>query len=199
MSFLDTNGLKTLWGLITAKIGTVNTTLTTHTSNKSNPHGVTKSQVGLGSVDNVSKADILSAVYPVGSIYISVNETNPGTLFGGTWEAFGQGRTLIGAGTGNDGSTSLSFTAGETIGEYNHKLTTNEIPTHTHKPTEWGLIIAQGGNSGEFSLNDIGTNGNVNYFKHDKDQNRYTSYVGGSKSHNNIQPSIIVYMWKRVS
>lgn len=78
------------------------------------------------------KKDIVDLIYPVGSIYISMNSTDPSTLFGGTWEAFGQGRVLIGAGTGNDGSTSLSFTAGGTGGEYKHALSVSEMPSHTH-------------------------------------------------------------------
>ena len=78
------------------------------------------------------KKDIVDLIYPVGSIYISMNSANPSTLFGGTWEAFGQGRVLIGAGTGNDGSTSLSFTAGGTGGEYKHTLSVSEMPSHTH-------------------------------------------------------------------
>ena len=78
------------------------------------------------------KKDIVDLIYPVGSIYISMNSTNPSTLFGGTWEAFGQGRVLIGAGTGNDGNTSLSFPAGFTGGEYKHYLTTSEMPDHKH-------------------------------------------------------------------
>lgn len=78
------------------------------------------------------KKDIVDLIYPVGSIYISMNPADPSTLFGGTWEAFGQGRTLIGAGTGDDGSRSLSFTAGGTGGEYKHTLTIGEMPSHTH-------------------------------------------------------------------
>ena len=62
---------------------------------------------------------IKSAMYPVGSVYITYNNVNPGTFLGGTWERFGQGRTLVGEGTGNDGSTSMSFTtAGDTGGKY---------------------------------------------------------------------------------
>ena len=61
---------------------------------------------------------IKSAMYPVGSVYITYNNANPGTFLGGTWERFGQGRTLVGEGTGNDGSTSMSFTANNTGGKY---------------------------------------------------------------------------------
>ena len=61
---------------------------------------------------------IKSAMYPVGSVYITYNNNNPGNFLGGTWERFGQGRTLVGEGTGNDGSTSMSFTANNTGGKY---------------------------------------------------------------------------------
>ncbi len=61
---------------------------------------------------------IKSAMYPVGSVYITYNNNNPGNFLGGTWVQFGQGRTLIGEGTGNDGSTSMSFTANNTGGKY---------------------------------------------------------------------------------
>ena len=71
--------------------------------------------------------------YPVGSIYMSTNSANPGTLFGGTWEAFGQGRVLIGAGEGTDAnSVKKTFTGGATGGEYEHTLTTAEMPAHNH-------------------------------------------------------------------
>ena len=70
---------------------------------------------------------IKSAMYPVGSVYITYNNVNPGTFLGGTWERFGQGRTLVGEGTGNDGSTSMSFTANSTGGLYNHSMVRDDI------------------------------------------------------------------------
>ena len=68
-------------------------------------------------------------VYPVGSIYMSVVETNPAELFGGTWEAIAPGRVLLGAG---EYSSIVSYTAGTTGGRIDHVLTSSNIPKHTH-------------------------------------------------------------------
>ena len=64
------------------------------------------------------------SAYPVGSIYMSVNPTNPADIFGGTWQALNQGRVLIGAGTAHP--------AGEEGGAETVTLTENQIPSHTH-------------------------------------------------------------------
>ncbi len=76
-------------------------------------------------------------VYPIGSIYMSVNAINPGNLFGGKWEQI-QNRFLLAAGTSyNNGTTGGSAThtpsgtlSGGAVG--NHTLTVSEIPAHTH-------------------------------------------------------------------
>ena len=68
---------------------------------------------------------VLDNVYPIGSIYMNVNSTNPGTLFGGTWEQI-QGRFLLGM--------SSSYPAGSQGGEASHTLTTEEMPSHGHNP-----------------------------------------------------------------
>lgn len=65
-------------------------------------------------------------IYPVGSIYISVNNTNPSLLFGGVWERWGQGRTILGA---NDSDTEVEIEGGSET----HTLTINELPSHQHK------------------------------------------------------------------
>ena len=58
------------------------------------------------------------AFFPVGSVYLTYTNTNPGTIMGGTWVQFSQGRVLLGQGTGSDGSTSQTFDAGATGGRY---------------------------------------------------------------------------------
>lgn len=75
----------------------------------------------------------LDSVYPVGSIYMSTSSTNPHNLFGGTWEAYAQGRVLIGVGQGTDANgVKKTFNAGATGGEYEHTLTVGEMPAHNH-------------------------------------------------------------------
>ena len=73
-------------------------------------------------------SDIFNAVYPVGSIYMSVNNVNPGLLFGGTWEAWGSGRVPVGV----DANDTDFDTVEETGGEKTHALTVSEMPTHNH-------------------------------------------------------------------
>lgn len=136
----------------------------------------------------VSDSDLLNRIYPVGSVYITYNNNNPGNFLGGTWEQFGQGRTLIGQGTGNDGSTSMSFTSESTGGEYNHKLTTSEMPKHAHESYHWASSTTAGWLSGMLYYGQKGTAGG-----------RATSTTGGDSAHNNIQPYITVYFWRRTA
>ena len=91
---------------LSAKQGnTLNTSITNHVNNKSNPHGVTKAQLGLGNVENKSSADLLNLVYPVGAIYISTANTNPGKAFGGTWEALTNTYLVTTSTTNNENDT----------------------------------------------------------------------------------------------
>ena len=79
----------------------------------------------------------LLKVYPVGSIYISYNNTNPGTLFGGTWENYGNGRVLKGINSGTAGTTGGSATT--TLKEENLPSHRHSIPVLTGSTGEAGL------------------------------------------------------------
>lgn len=135
--------------------------------------------------------------YPVGSIYLSVNDTNPATLFGGTWERISQGRFLLGAGANVANTTNYwgaypagkeNFPSGEMGGEVEHTLTVDEMPSHTHpERLEWGNTKAWG-------LTGTGQGANAVV-----DQGSVTGATGGGKPHNNMPPYLVVYMWKRVS
>ena len=93
--------------------------------------GTVRSVNGIKPDENANvtiQVSILQA-YPVGSIYMSVVETNPAELFGGTWEAIAPGRVLIGAG---EYTSSISYTAGDKGGVTSKTLTSSNIPKHTH-------------------------------------------------------------------
>lgn len=136
---------------------------------------------------NTTIDNTINSIYPIGSVYISLTETNPGTYLKGTWEQFGQGRTLIGVGTGNDGTNTQEFGVNATGGEYKHKLVIDEIPSHSHK--YYSPIVQEVTPSSNTS-----TYGNyIKGYKIDSDS------AGGDGYHNNIQPYITVYFWKRVN
>lgn len=129
--------------------------------------------------------------YPVGSIYLSVNNTSPAELFGGIWEQI-KDRFLLAAGD--------TYTAGGTGGEEQHKLKESEMPDHNHGILKGDPISSDTGNP-----NLIQAKPNFYYAWADpKIDNKYywqshTSFTGGSKPHNNMPPYLTVYMWKRVA
>ena len=144
---------------------------------------------------------VLDNVYPVGSIYMNVNSTNPGTLFGGTWEQI-QGRFLLGM--------SSSYPAGSQGGEEEHTLTSGELPLHAH-----GII--EGGNASfvyPSSRTSSATSSTGNYaLLLDNTSNGYvTEQQAGvgrlvasdnmetrGQAHNNMPPYLSVYIWKRIA
>jgi hypothetical protein len=126
--------------------------------------------------DNTSS--VISAAYPVGSIYLSTVSTNPATLLGiGTWVAFGAGRMLLGNGGG--------YTAGATGGAATHTLTTNEMPAHTHS----GVALAPPASSPAYG---DGVGGPFT-------KAGSTNSTGGGAAHNNMPPYLVIYMWNRTA
>lgn len=137
----------------------------------------------------------LNKIFPVGAVYITYDKKNPGTFLGGTWEQFGQGRTLVGEGTGNDGSTSMSFTTNSEGGEYYHTLSYSEMPVHAHEVGIWDSSGSLKTSPWEFmtiygSHHSDGQSHNVNSI--------HTNGSGGNIPHNNVQPYLVVFFWRRV-
>jgi hypothetical protein len=123
----------------------------------------------------------LLAVWPIGSIYTSVTSANPSTLFGGNWEAFGAGRVLIGLDSADTDFDAVE----ETGGAKTHTLTTAEMPSHTHTFTAFQTISGSNNRTGGGALSASASS--------------TTASTGGGGAHNNVQPYIVVYMFKRIA
>ena len=127
---------------------------------------------------------ILNSIYPVGTIYTSVSSVNPSTFFGGTWVAFGSGRTLIGVDTSDTDFNSVEKTGGEKT----HTLTIDEMPSHNHNKLKLRWSTSAGANAV------YGSNGSGSGSDRDSE-----SFEGGDQPHNILQPYITVYFWKRTA
>ena len=121
---------------------------------------LTNMAVGTADTDSVRKSQLLD-LFPIGAIYLTAGNTNPGTFLGGTWAQIAQGRTLIGVGTlGSD-----TYAAGATGGAALVTLTTTEMPSHNHggatgpisaDHVHWGSTSGAGGHSHTTQLSDGG-------------------------------------------
>ena len=97
----------------------------------------------------------------------------------------------MGAGSGTDSNSETKiFEANSTGGEYSHKLTVEEMPSHSHKSG----VTARG-----FEVNGFNGNHTAHVMFNPNYGTKSTGDTGGSESHNNIQPYIVTYMWRRMS
>jgi microcystin-dependent protein len=151
--------------------------------------------------------DTMKKIYPVGSIYMSTVSTNPATLFGfGTWEAMPAGRVLLAQGKSSWGTT---YNAGSTGGEATHQLTVGELPAHNHSASTnttgshahtytWRNYQGWAGSKSATSVwENTATNntGSAGEHSHTVTINN----TGSNQAHNNLQPYIAVYIWKRTA
>lgn len=133
----------------------------------------------------IDLSSLWDQIYPVGSIYLSVNATNPSVLFGGTWEQL-QDRFLL--------ACSSTYRAGSTGGEATHTLTVDEMPSHYHQMKDGGRMVYW-----DSGLTPVGATYGSSSVNYQATWNSYTLNEGGNESHNNMPPYLAVYMWKRIS
>ena len=143
--------------------------------------------------------EILNIIYPVGSIYMSTNSTNPSTLFGGAWKQI-KDRFLLACGD--------NYSNGVTGGEAEHILTPSELAYHDHMgrnyshnwnagvsiPAGRSYAVSYGTEGGQwaYSAGNIINNSEINDMVE-------TGGTGGNQPHNNMPPYLTVYMWYRTA
>lgn len=145
--------------------------------------------------------------HPIGSVFISVVDTDPAELLGGgTWSRIAQGRMLIG-----QSSSDTDFdTAEETGGEKTHTLTVAEMPTHNHSASALTVPTREGDNLSPApnSTSSVWSNGNSKLATSGgasgttQDRAWISGSVGNAGSgdpHNNMPPYFVTYIWKRTA
>ena len=124
-------------------------------------------------------ANMWQVAYPIGSVYMSVADVNPDTIFGGTWDRI-QNRFLLASGT--------NYPLNSTGGEATHTVTVDELPSHTH-----GLSHIDGEN---YKSCDVSMTGTPTL---SRDTNGATEATGGGGAHNNKPPYIAGNVWVRIA
>ena len=161
---------------------------------------------------------LTAAIYPVGSIYMSVNSTNPSTYFGGTWVAWGSGRVPVGINTSDTNFSTVEKTGGAST----VTLTTSQMPSHTHTFTGSSATTNSKGahthtlnltkttwsgssssrvvvDSSDYTALTNDATSSAGAHTHTVTAKGSNANTGGGGSHTNLQPYIVCYMWKRTA
>ena len=152
---------------------------------------------------------LIDYIYPIGSIYLSVNSTSPATLFGGSWTQL-KDRFLLGAGS--------TYSSGATGGAATHKLSVAEMPSHAHDTPFFNNMTNNGEMKSDFigvfgkgvtasqALKDTGQTSTMEMWwinqTNTAEGNEWaylTSAKGSGSADNNMPPYLVVYMWKRTA
>ena len=155
------------------------------------------------------QANLINLIYPIGSIYMSVNNVSPQVFLGGSWEQI-QDTFLLSAGS--------KHSAGSTGGEETHTLSVAETPAHTHTATsnstgthhhnvyvDGNFCAVSTGNINTWKQMLVNVDGNMTTncsATHSSGEHSHIINVGTTgfgESHNNMPPYLTVYMWKRIS
>ena len=123
--------------------------------------------------------NLLQAVYPVGSIYLSTVNTSPSSLIGGTWVAITDAALR--------GSTSIGY-----IGSDTHVQTVEEMPSHRHVAYGlWDWVCSSGFSSGGYNVNYTGSGGNAT--------TEQSPDRGGGQAMSLVQRSYNCFIWYRTA
>lgn len=146
---------------------------------------VTKLMGAFTSVTDLTK-QLFLLMHRVGDIIFSTSDENPSTIYGGTWVAWGKGQVPVGV----DTSDSDFNTVEKTGGEKEHTLTVDEMPSHTHAQ----YVAADNGSGAGIRVDYTKDGTSIPY-----PQGIDTGSSGENQPHNNLQPYITCYMWKRTA
>jgi hypothetical protein len=170
---------------------------------------------------------MLNKVYPVGSIYLSVNNINPSNYFGGTWIQWGAGRVPVGVDQSQEEFKTTEKTGGnKNLQEHNHTgpehaHTFSGSANHSHKPSDssytfstykgsrssdnvgaisgTGYKMVRVDATGAWSGSSRTSTETVNISGSTEKAGTESTGKAGTGNSGNLQPYITCYMWKRTA
>lgn len=166
--------------------------------------GIDQTNIKKGSLGRDAFAtDAMQAAWPINSVYISVEDVNPGPQLGGNWVKFGAGRTLVGF-----DDTQNEFNATEKTGghkemqRHSHTGSTGAAGQHTHGFTRDSVVTSGTGNdrlAANTGKQQTAWNGALGMSPAGNHSHTFTTNESGSGDSGNLQPYIVVHFWKRIS
>jgi hypothetical protein len=149
------------------------------------------------------RVNIFDLIWPVGTVIVTTSATPP---FWGTWAAWGAGRVPVGI----DTSQTEFNTVNKTDGAKTNTLTAAQMPSHTHTQNAHahsagrydGYVITNAGvaaGSGQIAIT-VDTGSTAASSRIAANNTTATNQnTGGGGAHNNLQPYIVSYMWRRTA
>lgn len=157
--------------------------------------------------------EIVNRVYPIGSIYMSINPVNPSTIFGGSWTTWGAGRVPVGVSSGDPEFGSVEKTGGHRfLQEHTHSISVKSLEGTVTRDSGYGIIAPNGSPSvdattasniffrGSHRAGGIGAGGSGGAYdlKINASHDHIAANTGTGDSQN-LQPYVTCYMWKRTA
>ena len=143
----------------------------------------------------INMTTLSKLIYPVGSIYMSANSTNPKNLFGGTWVAWGTGRVPIGVNASDSDFSYVEKTGGSKTINLSHKHLETVGADNGNMYLEGGSNGGRHGSGIAASISRMTWKGTVGT---GSARLNYTDSAGNTKQ-SVVQPYITCYMWKRTA
>lgn len=181
---VNSSALSNIGSDSSATQSTINSKINTALGNKANTSHTHSSS-------NIT--DLVDAIYPIGSIYMSINSTDPSELFGGSWVQLTN--TFLYASTTSDvdATTATAGSANAVVVSHNHGTASGYRFMEAHQGLEGGDMGAMSGSGRHYTYQTTRSDGaywNTSYT---------TANAGENGSGKNMPPYMKVYMWKRTS
>lgn len=132
----------------------------------------------------------MNNLFPINSIVLRYDSNNPSLSYGGTWEQIGQGRFIVGVGTGKGDDSDKTFSLGNSAGMYRTTLLPENIPSHKHSilSEQLATVSPTEADTGYISANGTKSGIKIN-----------TDVTGSQTSFTNTPPALAVYIWRRTA